>query len=185
MDNTPRATRAARTPRDEGKRHMIDAAIGLLRELPAEQITTREVAERAGHHHRFVSAWFDGKVGLFQAAFDQLGAEIASTLVFPPQRDGLNPDVVMVVHLLNWLVANGSPSLVGPHSTPLIDRVQLIYSEQLGVDAASSRLFAQRIVASAISMVLFAGAIGVDADDLPQHIEFEIHLAALHRSNQG
>lgn len=185
MDSTDRGTRAARTPREDGKRHMVDAAIDLLSEFPPEQITTRDVAERAGHHHRFVSAWFDGKVGLFQAAFDQLGNEVARSLVFPPTRDGINPEVVRLVHLLNWLVANGSPSLVGPHSTPLIDRVEQLYIDQLGISVEHARLFAQRIVASAISMVLFAGAIGVQPADLQRHIAFELRLATLFTADQA
>ena len=67
-----RATAQPRTPRAIGIEHMIDATIRLLQDRTPDQITVRDVALAAGHHHRFVQAWFGGKVGLLRAAFDRL-----------------------------------------------------------------------------------------------------------------
>ena len=64
-------TTQTRTPRAIGIEHMVEATIRLLQDRSPEQITVRDIAEASGHHHRFVQAWFGGKVGLLRAVFDR------------------------------------------------------------------------------------------------------------------
>ena len=67
-----------RTPRDVGMANMVAAARALLDDRPPEEITVRDIAAASGHHHRFVQAWFGGKVGLFRTVFDQMVDELSS-----------------------------------------------------------------------------------------------------------
>jgi AcrR family transcriptional regulator len=176
----PRApTRTPRTRRDEAMEHMVTAAAELLRDRPPEAITVRDVAARAGHHHRFVAAWFGGKTGLFLAAFDRVAIEAVSAIGFPAIRATIAPEVVRVARLMNWLVANDPSAFANRTATPLLDRVTAIYSEDLGLAPGLARLAAQRVLAGAISLVLFPDPLGIGPDDVARHIELEVLVATL------
>jgi AcrR family transcriptional regulator len=159
--------------------HMVKAAAELLRERPPEAITVRDVAARAGHHHRFVAAWFGGKSGLFLAAFDRLAIEAASAMGFPASRASIAPEVVRVARLMNWLIANDPSAFARRTATPLLDRVTTVYAEDLGLGPELARLAAQRVIAGAISLVLFPDALGIGPDDVARHIELEVLVARL------
>lgn len=159
--------------------HMVDAAVGLLRKHPPDDVTVRDIAVAAGHHHRFVVAWFGGKAGLFDAAFDQLALEAAEAIGFPASRDSISPEVVRVIQLMNWLVAQGPAALSHRRRTPLIDRLATIYEETFRLPPNLARLLAQRTMATVISMVLYPGPLGIGAGDIQRHIELELRLAAL------
>jgi len=158
---------------------MVAAAAELLREHPPEAITVRDVAGRAGHHHRFVAAWFGGKAGLFLEAFDRLAIEATSAVGFPAVRASIAPEVARVARLMNWLVANDPSAFADRRATPLIDRVTRIYVENLGLELELARLAAQRVIAGAISIVLFPEPLGVGPDDVGRHIELEVRVARL------
>lgn len=159
--------------------HMVAAAAELLREHAPEAITVRDVAGRAGHHHRFVAAWFGGKTGLFLEAFDRLAIEATSAVGFPAIRSSIAPEVVRVARLMNWLVANDPSAFAHRRATPLIDRVTRIYAEDLGLGPDLARLAAQRVIAGAISLVLFPDPLGLGPDDVGRHIELEVRVAML------
>jgi len=156
---------------------MVDAAVALLRERPPEDVTVRDVALRAGHHHRFVVGWFGSKVGLFVAAFERMAADVAGSVRFPGVVDEVHPDAERVVRLMNWLIAKDPAALAGPRGTPLLDVLRRAYSD-LGVDDDDARLLAQRLVATVISLVLFPGAIGVQEGDVRRQVELERRLVA-------
>jgi AcrR family transcriptional regulator len=171
-------SRMPRTSRDEGMEHMVTAAVELLREQPPEAVTVRDVGRRAGHHHRFVAAWFGGKSGLFLAAFDRLALEAASAMGFPAIRTSIAPEVIRVARLMNWLVANDPSAFAHRRATPIIDRVARIY-EDLGLGSELARLAAQRVVAGAISLALFPDPLGIEPDDVGRHVELEMRVAML------
>src|SRR4029079_12017182 len=110
-------TRAAgapqtRTRRPDGMNNMIEATARLLRERQPDQITVRDIAQASGHHHRFVQAWFGGKVGLFRATFDRMIHESAEQVGAPlERRTGFEPDLQAIAVLMNWLVAADPSSL--------------------------------------------------------------------------
>jgi hypothetical protein len=175
-----------RTPRAIGIEHMIDATIRLLLDHTPEQITVRDVARESGHHHRFVQAWFGGKVGLIRAAFDRLLEQTARGIPSPyVPREGFSREVETAASLLNWLMAADPGSLSGPRPTPIIDRVVEIYRSQFGLDAERARLMALRLVSGAISVILFRGPLGLEKDELPALIQLEIDLARLLSRSQA
>ncbi len=161
-------------------RNMVDAVIELLRARPAEDIRIRDVAKESGHHHRFVQAWFGGKVGLFRAAFEQLTITEAQQVRGPGNTPGvMRPDLLVLVGLMNWLVAAEPGCLDGPRATPILDRSIAVYSEEYGLPAKMARLMAMRAISSAISAVLFAGPLGMDEDDIIELTALEAQLVQL------
>ncbi len=158
---------------------MIDATVRLLRERGPDQITTRDVAEASGHHHRFVQAWFGGKVGLFRAAFDRLASESTSQ-VGPISTDApLRPDIRTAIVLMNWLVAAEPGSLDGPRPTPLIDQVVEMYRESYGLEPDVARLMALRTAGASVAAVLFPGPLGVEPEDVTAIAALEVELVQL------
>jgi AcrR family transcriptional regulator len=180
LENGTRSAPQTRTPRAVGMEHMVSATVRLLYERHPDQITVRDVAEAAGHHHRFVQAWFGGKVGLLRAAFDRLLEELATTINEPhePNR-GFRREVYIAASLLNWLMAVDPESLDQPRPTPIIDKISDIYRANFGLDDQLSRLMALRLVGGALSAILFGSALGITTDDLNSLRKLEFDLAGL------
>lgn len=159
---------------------MIEATVGLLRERSPDQITVRDVAEASGHHHRFVQAWFGGKVGLFRSAFDRMVEDGAGQIQFPvTPNDGFASDLRALTNLMNWLVATDPGSLDGPRPTPIIDQMIEGYREEFGFDRETARLMALRVVGASIAGMLFPGPLGITPDDVPAIARLERELALL------
>ena len=167
---------------------MIVATVTLLRERGPEHVTVRDIAEASGHHHRFVQAWFGGKVALFRAAFDRMLEDRANSMDEGLSLVGFDADLVTIVGLMNWLIAADPTALDGPRATPIIDRMLEIYRNDFGLDAATSRLMALRMISATISGILFPGALGITEDDIPAIARLERELAQLlakSRANDG
>jgi AcrR family transcriptional regulator len=179
MTSTAPSTPTTRTSRKDGMQHMIDATVRLLHERGADQITVRDVAEAAGHHHRFVQAWFGGKVGLFRAAFEQMITDRAAQVGDQPVGV-FGPEERLIVSLMNWLVAAEPGSLDGPRPTPILDRSVAFYREHFGLDESSARLFALRAIAVAVAGSLFPGPMGIKPGELDRMVALELELAQLY-----
>ena len=180
MTDTDSPVAAQRTPRDVAMRAMVAATVELMLERSPDQITVREVAARSGHHHRFVSAWFGGKAGLFRAAFDTMATDISESLVLtaPPPGTVPTPAAVRLVHLMNWLATHDAEAFDVERPTPLIDRIAGQYTERFGQDPEEARLSAQRLLASVVALTLFPGPFKVRPGDLDAHFAFEERVAA-------
>jgi AcrR family transcriptional regulator len=176
----PPSAPRARTPRAEGERNMVDATVALLRERGPDKVTIRDVATASGHHHRFVQAWFGGKVGLFTAAFDRMTQDVAEALPLPiDSADGFRPETRALATLMNWLVANAPGSLDGPRPTPIIDRLRTMYQDGFGLEPDLARLMAIRFVATSLAAMLFADPLGLSDEDIEDLAAVEIRIAGL------
>jgi AcrR family transcriptional regulator len=180
------ASAPTRTPRAIGIEHMIDATVRLLADRSPEQLTVRDVADAAGHHHRFVQAWFGGKVGLLRATFDRLLVQAAQEIERPfLPVEGFRPEVRTAALLMNWLMAADPGSLDATRPTPIVDKVIDIYRNEFAFDDNLARLMASRLVGGAISVILFGGPLGITNDDLPALIQLELDLARLLSRSQS
>jgi AcrR family transcriptional regulator len=160
--------------------HMVDATVRLLQERRPEDITVRDVAEAAGHHHRFVQAWFGGKVGLFRAAFDQMTQSAAVEMRGPSApHEGLVPGARTIAGLMNWLMAADPGSLDGRSQMPIVERLTELYRDDFGFEPELARLMALRVVSTAVSVLLFGGPLGIDATDLNALAALELELTQL------
>lgn len=169
-----------RTRRPVGMDNMIEATVRLLRERGPEQVTVRDVAQASGHHHRFVQAWFGGKVGLFRAAFDRMTDEGASQVhaAFAPVGS-ISPELRATTVLMNWLVAADPESLNEPRSTPIIDQLAEVYRAEFGLEPDVARLMALRMVGASVTAILFPGVFGVTPEDVVAVAALERELAGL------
>jgi AcrR family transcriptional regulator len=172
-----RPTPQTRTRRPEGMDNMVEATVRLLRERSPDQITVRDVAEASGHHHRFVQAWFGGKVGLFRAAFDRMTIEGAERVGQQSTPGEIPPEIETTTVLMNWLVATEPGSLDGPRPTPIIDQVVEMYRSQYGLDRDVARLMALRTVGAAVAAILFPGVLGITPEDVSAAAALERELA--------
>ena len=146
---------------------MVDATILLLQQRQPDEITVRDVAEASGHHHRFVQAWFGGKVGLFRAVFDHMTQAAAGDLRGPSApQEGFVPGARVIAGLMNWLMAAGPDSLAGPRAMPIVERLTEVYRQDFGFEPELARLMALRVVSASVSVLLFGGPLGVDSDDV-------------------
>jgi AcrR family transcriptional regulator len=169
-----------RTPRDEGVENMLAATVALLAERRPEDITVRDVAEASGHHHRFVQAWFGGKVGLFRAAFDRMSATTATAITTQLGGDAAQtPQGVALARLLNWLIAADPDALSGDRPTPVIDRVTEVYVRDLDLDPEVARLLAARAVGATLSYLLFSDVLGIGPEDFPRIAQLDREMVAL------
>lgn len=157
---------------------MVDATRALLAERPVERITVRDVAERAGHHHRFVAAWFGGKAGLLMAVVDQLVRDMPPPGQPLAESGRLGSGAVQAVHVLNWLVANHPEVFDDRSETPLIDKLADAYRAE-GVDADHARSLAQLIALSTAGFVVFGRALGVAPDDVRRLHELQTRMVAM------
>ncbi len=157
---------------------MIAAARSLLRDKGPDEITVREIAEASGHHHRFVQAWFGGKVGLFRAVFDELIAEMALRAPNTLTGEGFADDTRLSAQLMNWLVAADPDSMSGGRPTPVIDQITQLYVE-MGLEAELARRMAVRLTSSALALILFGDALGVHDSDIADFVALERELVLL------
>jgi hypothetical protein len=163
---------------------MIEATVQLLAKRTPDEITIRDIAVVSGHHHRFVQAWFGGKVGLFRDVHEHLNEKIAERLRPPISAEAFADDVRTTTSLMNWLIATDPESLSGPRPTPILDRITAIYHDTYGLEPATARLMAVRAVAGSIAASLFPGPLGLSSDDRVEYGALELRLVELLAASQ-
>ena len=109
---TGSSQRRPRRSREEGKDLLLTAAADLLRTRNPDDISGREIGDRATIHHRFINEWFGGKVGLFRAVHESWARDI-SEIVATITRAGAIPPATFEsmqrqVLLVAWLIQNES-----------------------------------------------------------------------------
>jgi AcrR family transcriptional regulator len=101
-----------RRPREEGKQLLLEAAQKLLLTTDPDDLGIRDVGALAGVHHRFVTEWFGGKVGLFRAVHNSRTSQISeliSTASSFGGGGGIGLEAIRhEIVLVNWLIQNGS-----------------------------------------------------------------------------
>ena len=163
---------------------MVEATVELLADRPVDRITVREVAERAGHHHRFVAAWFGGKAGLVLAVLDHQIRALPAPGAGVLRSGELDAASVRVVQLLNWLVTNHPEVLAEREETPLLDRMVAFYRET-GLDADDARLFSQLVAAATTGFVLFGDVLGLRPGDLRRLVDLQWRLLGALTADPG
>ncbi len=178
MPDAARDGSRTRTPRHEARQNVLNATLELLRDHDPESITVRDIAERSGHHHRFIQDWFGGKTHLFAEAFQELNVEIAGMITFDVSGASYpNENIVKSVKLMNWLTANDPALVTGERMRPVVTRVQNMYQDRFGIDPSTARLLAQRIMFLVTGVVLFAEVFGLENVDIPQQMALEFDMA--------
>jgi AcrR family transcriptional regulator len=180
--DTPRQ----RTPRHEGRQNVLRATLELLAERDPDQITVRDIAERSGHHHRFVQEWFGGKSNLFAEAFKEMSLELAERLDFNrPTNQVPDPMTVRVIRLMNWLVSNDPAAMKGDRLRPVMNRLQHMYEDRFGIAPETAVLLAQRMMFVMSGMVLFKDVVAAGELELARQVVLEFEIARLLGTRPG
>jgi AcrR family transcriptional regulator len=158
-------------------RSFVDAAVALLREYPPDDITVRQIADRAGHSHRFIGEWFGGKAHLYRAALETLITQAAPAAT-PMHADQIQPDIRTAIHVLAWLRSSEPAALEGFTLAPIADAIAERYLS-VGVEPDVARLLARRVIAMAISFELFGDAISFDDDSVRHQTSLEQRIVRL------
>jgi AcrR family transcriptional regulator len=167
----------SKTPRAEGMRSFVDATVTLLRQHPPEEITVRQIAEGAGHSHRFIGEWFGGKADLYRAALEALIAQAAPAAT-PLRADRIQPDIRTAIHVLAWLRSNEPAVLEGFTLAPIADTIAERYLG-VGIEPDVAKLLARRVIAMAISFELFGDAISFDDASIKHQTSLEQRIVSL------
>lgn len=185
MNPGPDGTRAHPTLREDGRANILGATVALLRERSPDELTIREIAQAAGHHHRFVSAWFGGKSGLYREALPVLVANVVAQDdqflddVMPLALVLVSPDLRAAISLVGWL-AQHDPEWFANEREPVMERALLtIYTTRFGLDPETAWLLVQRMMAMGLGVVVFPELLDTSREAMARHRALELRICRL------
>ncbi len=156
----------------EARSLLINAAIELFRTRTFSQVTTKDIAERAGLTPVAIQSAFGGQLGLYEEvaktlisnvgeAFEQLeGAQANPALV-------LHPDLVLSARLVAWL--RGEGVRLSTFALPDDNNIVIKILKQIGdapMDPVLERTYAQVLGFAITGFVAFADEQAFPTEDL-------------------
>jgi AcrR family transcriptional regulator len=176
MSKSVEPARRPRTSREEARGNMLRAARELLEIMDPDQLTVREIAEHAGHHHRFVQDWFGGKAGLYMEVLNELSSEMAVEVEVNQVQGQPDSRVVQAVLLVAWLVANEPDLVAGDRLRPLVNRLESYFYDRFGVSREDARLLARHGMLVVAGYVVFKDAFDLKDEDYLRLVGLEFVL---------
>jgi len=151
---------------------LIDATISLFRDRPFSQVTTTDIAERAGLTPVTIQTVFGGQLSLYEATAEALVARVeADAAALGDESIGpeivLHPDLILASRLVAWLRGEGLQSRL--FASPGDDNVIIKFvSQRSGVplDPTIERVFGQLAGYAMTGFATFADGENFAADDL-------------------
>ena len=171
MTSTPAKRSYVR--KDEVKARLIAAAYELLQEKSPDDITIRDVAERANSHHRYIPDYFGGKLQLMIEVLPLTRDALQDKLQQLDFEGFPSPELVRFINLLGWLMRNGDQETRSPFTGELFETVTKLYQDVYGFDVEMARLLAKRLIGSVITMVLMPQAIWLEDGDAKDFFDLE------------
>lgn len=152
------------------------AALELLMTVGPEQVTIREIAERADVAHVYIPQYFGGKAELLADIYRTAAIEAAQAFSWPyVATTEMRPELLRLARLTLWLSANhpdGVPS--GPR--PLATRVTNAITQTFELDDRTANLVTERLIALVLVFASAPTAISPEPIDLAAHIDLEMRL---------
>jgi AcrR family transcriptional regulator len=176
----------AKSPADPPKRRyrsrassmeaLRSAALEALTTVGPEQVTIREIAERADVAHVYIPQYFGGKAELLADIYPTAAIEAAQAFSWPYVATAeIRPELLRLARLTLWLSANhpdGVPS--GPR--PLATRVTNAITQTFELDDRTANLVTERLIALVLVFASAPTAISPEPIDLAAHIHLEMRL---------
>jgi AcrR family transcriptional regulator len=159
--------------KDEAMSNLITAAYELLHEKSPDDITIRDVAERANCHHRYIPDYFGGKLPLMIAVLPLARDALLGKLQQLDFEGFPSPELVRFINLLGWLMRNGDQETRSPFTGELFESVTKMYQDIYGFDSEMAGLLAKRLIGSVITMVLMPQAIWMEDGNAKDFFELE------------
>lgn len=153
------------------------ATIELLETTSPQDLTIRDIADRAGVFHRYVPDYFGGKAELLADIYPTIQAQAVSG-VAPLAGDTIRPEMIRFARLAIWLSQNrdnGIPN--GPRL--LLNQLISTFTDDLNLDTTTSLLLAQRLMAGVITIAAFPDIVGDEPINITAHRELELKIVQL------
>ena len=175
--------RRNRTSREVVRQRLLDATLRLLDDHQPDELTSRQIAQAAGEHLRYIADYFGSQIDLIAATLPAVVADALTTVSPEQAKDEPPPALVKLVRLSAWLADHRPNLFVDLNDRPVFDRVKAVYEQQYGLETEISRLLAQRTLAGIFAFVLHRPLIGAEDGDFAAHVALNHEIAiALARS---
>ena len=171
---TPKRSQRSRT---ETMNLLRAATLELLETINPNDLTIRDIADRAGVYHRYVPDYFGGKAELLADVYPIVQAQAAAGLA-PLDGDTLRPEIIHLAHLAVWLSQNRD-SGVPTESREIAEQLMSTFTTELGLDDTVALLLAQRLMAGVITIAAFPDVISDKPIDITAHRALELKLLQL------
>ena len=171
---TPKRSQRSRT---ETMNLLRAATLELLETINPNDLTIRDIADRAGVYHRYVPDYFGGKAELLADVYPIVQAQAAAGLA-PLDGDTLRPEIIHLAHLAVWLSQNrdsGMPT----ENRAIVEQLMSTFTTELGLDDTVALLLAQRLMAGVITIAAFPDVISDKPIDIAAHRALELKLLQL------
>ncbi|MDB0005625.1 TetR/AcrR family transcriptional regulator [Ilumatobacteraceae bacterium] len=153
------------------------ATLELLETVNPQDLTIREIADRAGVFHRYVPDYFGGKAELFADIYPTVQAQAAAG-VAPLDGDTFRPEIIRFAQLAIWLSQHRDNGLPGGKRS-IVDQLVSMFMTDMNLDATTALLLAQRQIAGVITIAAFPDVVSDEAIDIAAHRELEIRVLRL------
>lgn len=118
-------------PAAEAQRRLVDTAIEMLRTIPFDKVTAREVTKRAGLAQPTIARNFGSMEGLFahitSVLLENARARIPNIV---SQTLFLDRDFVLRAQLISWLISEGSSAKI--FHTNIIQEIVPTFANEVG-----------------------------------------------------
>lgn len=155
----PTPDRTGGRDREASKQALIAAATELLAERGPNDVSVREIAQRAGVNHGLVHHYFGSKTGLVTAVLDDLAqrtAQIATTTSPGPNlaffaTEGFD----LHLRVLARLLLDGAAPPKFQSAFPFVDHLAGLGRDLYGLDEATAQRRATQAVAMLLGWMMF------------------------------
>lgn len=162
-------------PRDEVEKRLKATTLELLLDLPPDDITLRQIAEKSECHHPNIPTYFGSKAGLFEAVFPSAVAAIAATNI-PSSFRQPSKELIRLVRLAAWLEKNSVDFFDKRPGRPLVKTLSEIYINRFHINELDAHLLSQRLMALMMGAILYPSAIGLQSDEFVQQFDLEMRI---------
>ena len=153
------------------------ATLELLETISPADLTIRDIADRAGVFHRYVPDYFGGKAELLADIYPTLQAQAAAGLA-PLEGNTIRPEMIRFARVAVWLSQNRDAGIPKGHR-PIIDQLVATLTNDANLDAATSLLLSQRLMAGVITIAAFPDVVGDEPIDVAAHRDLELRIVQL------
>lgn len=147
--------RRRRVAAPQAKAVLIDATISLLREIPATELSTLKIEERAGLDRRAITRQFGGELGLFIATLEELNRRSLERSIALPEDSSnhMNEELKLRTDLLAFLILSRVDNERLKEMYPLPDVVQE-FEKRFGLNSETPPAIREAILALLQAIIL-------------------------------
>ena len=164
--------------REVVRARIIESTLQLLLNQSPDDLTLRQIAQKANCHHPDIAKYFGGKLDLYKELLPSVVQVIAARGL--PQTFAKPPaELVRLVRLTAWLDVQDPAYFRNTSERVLRDALTNMYVRQFNLPIDVAQLLGQRLMALVLTAVLHPGSIGLQEQQFSEHFALEIKIAQL------